>query len=96
MRIATRDERRLLAREWQHDSYDPGLHHFCLRIDSVEEVAKLLKKSEIKVSEPKLYSEYTPDYVAVFLSDPDGIRTEITNCRKERRQRYESWPKIAF
>lgn len=77
-----------------HSSYAPGLHHFCLRVDSendVKQAARKLKEAGIPVSEPELYPDYAPDYVAVFLSDPDGIRLEITNYRLERRQRHDNW-----
>jgi catechol 2,3-dioxygenase-like lactoylglutathione lyase family enzyme len=78
-----------------HDPYAPGLHHFCLRVASendVREAAKKLEEAKIPVSAPALYPEYAPDYFAVFLSDPDGIRLEITNYRLERRQRHDDWP----
>lgn len=32
-----------------------------------------------------------PDYRAVFLDDPDGLRLELTNFRAERRARLEHW-----
>ena len=81
-----------------HDPYAPGLHHFCLRVESeadVKEAAKLLSEQNISVSEPKRYPEYAPDYFAVFLSDPDGVRLEITNYRQERRQRHDDWDNVA-
>ena len=77
-----------------HDSYAPGLHHFCLRVEGEAEVieaAKKLKEKNISVSEPRRYSEYAPDYFAVYFSDPDGLRLEITNYRKERRERHDHW-----
>ena len=77
-----------------HDSYAPGLHHFCLRVDSAAEVAAvstLLRSSGVEASEAKLYPEYAPDYWATFLTDPDGIRLEVTNYRLERRERHDSW-----
>jgi glyoxylase I family protein len=77
-----------------HDAYSPGLHHLCLRVDSVADVhlaARLLAKSGVTVSEPKLYSEYAPDYVAFSFSDPDNLRLEITNYRAERRARHDHW-----
>jgi glyoxylase I family protein len=77
-----------------HNSYAPGLHHLCLRVEDekdVHEAAKRFKEHGISVSEPKCYPEYAPDYFAVFFSDPDGIRLEITNYRQERRQRHDHW-----
>ena|SRR5258708_43280 len=80
--------------ERAHDPYAPGLHHFCLRVDSeeqVKETAEALRAQGIAVSEAVRYPEYAPDYFACFLSDPDGIRLEITNYRKERRKRHDDW-----
>lgn len=80
-----------------HDPYTPGLHHMCLRVEGEREVkdaAIRLREANIPVSDPKLYPEYAPDYVAVFLSDPDGIRLEITNYRQERRYRHDHWDTI--
>jgi catechol 2,3-dioxygenase-like lactoylglutathione lyase family enzyme len=77
-----------------HDPYAPGLHHFCLRVESAEEVAdaaKQLRAAGIDATDAKPYPEYAPDYVATFLSDPDGIRLEVTNYRQERRERHDSW-----
>ena len=80
--------------EATHDSYSPGLHHFCLRVDSANEVAIVaaqLRGSGIDASEAKLYPDYAPDYWATYFTDPDGIRLEITNFRLERRERHDSW-----
>ena len=79
-----------------HNSYAPGLHHFCLRVESekeVKEAAARLKEKNVSISEPRLYSEFAPDYFAVYLTDPDGLRLEITNYRQERRQRHDNWQK---
>ncbi len=77
-----------------HDPYAPGLHHFCLRVDSVEDVvavSKALRSAGIDASEAKNYPEYAPDYWATFFTDPDGIRLEVTNYRQERRERHDNW-----
>ncbi|MGH9576190.1 MAG: VOC family protein [Terriglobales bacterium] len=77
-----------------HDSYAPGLHHFCLRVESVADVvavAKQLRGAGIKATEAKLYALYAPDYWATFFNDPDGVRLEITNYRQERRDRHDHW-----
>lgn len=78
----------------QHDSYSPGLHHFCFRVDSVADVvavADQLRSLGVEASEAKLYREYAPDYWATFFADPDGIRLEVTNFRHERRERHDNW-----
>lgn len=78
----------------RHEPYSPGLHHFCLRVDSAAEVrtvADRLRAIGISATEPKLYPEYASDYVATFFQDPDGIRLEVTNYRRERRDRHDDW-----
>lgn len=77
-----------------HEPYSPGLHHFCLRVDSaadVEAAAHALRAAGIDATLPRLYPEYDADYVATFFQDPDGIRLELTNYRQVRRERHDSW-----
>ena len=77
-----------------HDSYSAGLHHFCLRVDSiagVQKAARALREAGIEATEAKNYPEYAPDYWATFFNDPDGVRLEITNYRQERRDRQDLW-----
>jgi hypothetical protein len=57
----------------KHDSYVPGLHHFCLRVKTIAEVhavADLLRNVGINATEAKLYPKYAPDYIATFFTDP--------------------------
>jgi glyoxylase I family protein len=78
----------------KHDSYAPGLHHFCFRVELIADVvavANQLRALGIEASEAKLYSEYASDYWATFFTDPDGIRLEVTNYRQERRNRHDNW-----
>ncbi|MDJ0837603.1 MAG: VOC family protein [Acidobacteriota bacterium] len=75
----------------KHDSYAPGLHHFCFRLAdnaAVDRFYEEMTAQSIQVTEPAFYPEYAPDYYAVFFNDPDGIRLEATNFREERKQRY--------
>lgn len=77
--------------------YSPGLHHLCLRVDSVADVvsaANGLPAAGIGATEPKLHPGYAPDYWATFFTDPDGIRLEVTNYRQERRQRHDRWDSL--
>jgi len=77
-----------------HDSYAPGLHHLCLRVEGeaeVDRVASALRALGIDASAPRHYPEYAPDYYATFFDDPDGIRLEIMNFREGRRRRMERW-----
>src|SRR4051812_42000315 len=78
----------------QHNSYAPGLHHCCLRVESVADVVSVstqLRAAGIEASEAQLNTEYAPDYWATFFSDPDGLRLEVTNYRQERRERHDRW-----
>lgn len=78
----------------EHDSYSPGLHHLCLRVESaadVQAVAEQLRSQGIAASDARRYPEYAEDYSATFFSDPDGIRLEVTNYRQERRERHDNW-----
>lgn len=82
---------RLAAR---HEPYAPGLHHVCLRVESAEDVAAVaahLRSVDIEATEARPYPDYAPDYVATFFRDPDGIRLEVTNYRRERRDRHDRW-----
>ena len=78
----------------EHDPYAAGLHHLCLRVDSPAEVsdaARELRAAGIETTAPRLYPQYAPDYHAIFFSDPDGLRLEVTNYRAERRRRHDAW-----
>ena len=77
-----------------HDPYTPGLHHLCLRVESIADVvavAQQLRATGIDASEAEHYPEYASDYWATFFTDPDGIRLEVTNYRQERRDRHDHW-----
>lgn len=72
----------------------PGLHHFCLRVETVDEVhdvERILQNLGIDASATANYPQYATDYWATFFTDPDGTRLEVTNFRAERRQRNERW-----
>lgn len=77
----------------QHDPCVPGLHHPCLRVDSIGAVTDAyrgLSAAGIAVTEPRCYPEYAHDDFAIFFSDPDGLRLEVTHYREERRRRAEA------
>ena len=77
-----------------HHPLSPGLHHFCFRVEdaaTLDAIARSFAEIGVNCSSPQLYPEYAPDYYALFFSDPDGIRLEITNYRQERRKRFEDW-----
>ena len=77
-----------------HEPYSPGLHHFCFRVnsaDDVADVARQLMDAGIAATPARLYPEYADDYCATFFEDPDGVRLEVTNYRAERRARHDGW-----
>src|SRR5262245_4538141 len=77
-----------------HDRYGAGLHHFCLRVDTVADVvavARALRANGIDATDAAPYPDYAPDYWATFFADPDGVRLELTNYREERRDRHDRW-----
>ena len=77
-----------------HDNYAPGLHHLCLRVSSEDDVRRAwsaLHERGIEASPVKRYAQYAEDYYATFLNDPDGIRLELSNFRKERQERFHRW-----
>jgi catechol 2,3-dioxygenase-like lactoylglutathione lyase family enzyme len=83
--------------ERPHEPYSPGLHHACLRVDSIDEVqavALRLQALGIAATTAAPYPEYSPDYWATFFNDPDGIRLEVTNFRAERRARMNDWDSL--
>jgi hypothetical protein len=59
--------------------------------DDVHEAAERLIAASIDATPARLYPEYADDYVATFFQDPDGIRLEVTNFRRERRERSQQW-----
>ena len=78
----------------RRDSRAPGLHHLCFRVENcadVDAIARHFAADGVVCVPPQLYPEYAPDYYALFFSDPDGIRLEITNYRQERRERFQNW-----
>lgn len=80
-----------------HQPYAPGLHHLCLRVDSVAEVqavAQQLAAAGVAASPASCMPEYAPDYHATYFTDPDGLRLEVTNLRQERRQRRDQWDSL--
>jgi glyoxylase I family protein len=82
------------ASDSRHDPMAPGLHHFCFRAEdsaAIDCIAEQLGKAGVACSSPALYPEYASDYFAIFFTDPDGIRLEVTNYRLERRKRFENW-----
>ena len=82
----------------RHDPHAPGLHHLCLRVDTIDDVvrvAEALRAAGIDATPAANHPEYAPDYWATFFRDPDGLRLEVTNWRQERRDRHDRWDALA-
>jgi glyoxylase I family protein len=80
-----------------HDPYSPGLHHLCLRVESIEDVesvARRLQAAGIEATPAALHPGYAPDYWATFFTDPDGVRLEVTNFWQMRRDRHDRWEEL--
>ncbi len=69
------------SKEPKYKLSSPGLHHFCFKADSknqVDEFYKFLLKEKIRIYDsPQKYPKYTDKYYAVFFADPDGIKLEL-------------------
>lgn len=81
----------------RHDPYAPGLHHVCFQVDTAADVDSCfhkLKSANVEVSAPKHYSEYNPEYYAIFFTDPDGIRLEIVAATSYRRTLESRWSEL--
>lgn len=60
--------------------YAPGLQHLCVKASSrelVDAVHQQMAAHAVVLHAPQAYSEYTPDYYAVFFADPDGLKIEV-------------------
>ncbi|MFH2062851.1 MAG: VOC family protein [bacterium] len=76
----------LWFRPARHDTpayryFSPGLQHLCLKAESpnmVDEVYKYFLEEKVRVLHPpRKYPEYTQDYYAVFVVEPDGFKLEV-------------------
>ena len=67
----------LQARQFQQRS--PGLHHFCFRTRSREDVDEIYEVAlglSAKIIHPPQEDGFAPGYYSVLFEDPDGIRIE--------------------
>ena len=68
---------------YQHDNFDQnriGLHHFCFRArsrDDVEAVHIHLQKIKAKIVTPPEDGVWAKGYYSVLFEDPEGIRIEV-------------------
>ena len=66
------------------DQDHPGLHHFCLRarsrddVDAVHRFAKDVLGARI-VHPPEEGPQFAPGYYSLLFEDPDGIRVEVNH-----------------
>ncbi|MEM1437033.1 MAG: VOC family protein [Pseudomonadota bacterium] len=67
----------------QFDQWRVGLHHFCLRARSPEDVDAIYEHvcslGAHIVRAPEAGEHFAPGYYSVLFEDPDGIRVEINH-----------------
>lgn len=69
-------------RDRPFDQDRPGLHHFCFRARSREDVDAIWEFVEGELSPrvihgPEDGSQFAPGYYSILFEDPDGIRVEV-------------------
>ena len=66
-----------------HDPYAPGLHHFCFRARSREDIDAVYRfavdELDARVVHPPEDGHFAPGYYSVLFEDPDGIRLEANH-----------------
>ena len=67
----------------QFDQWQVGLHHFCLRARSTDDVDAIYRHAVSLgarvVHPPEAGDHFAPGYYSVLFEDPDGIRVEINH-----------------
>jgi glyoxylase I family protein len=64
------------------DRYALGLHHLALTAPDRETVDRLgtwAEENGVEIESPPREYAYTPDYYALFLHDPDGLKLEVVH-----------------
>jgi catechol 2,3-dioxygenase-like lactoylglutathione lyase family enzyme len=68
-------------RDVAFDQNRAGLHHFCLRARSREDIDAihrfLVDELAARIVHPPEDGEFAPGYYSVLFEDPDGIRVEV-------------------
>jgi catechol 2,3-dioxygenase-like lactoylglutathione lyase family enzyme len=65
-----------------HDAARPGLHHYCFRARSREDVDELylfLQEVEAEMVRAPEEGPWAPGYYSLSFLDPDGIRLEVNH-----------------
>ena len=67
---------------YRHDQDTPGLHHFCFRARSAQDVDAVADFAEHQLGAPMLRvasgsEQFAPGYYSTLFTDPSGIRIEI-------------------
>jgi catechol 2,3-dioxygenase-like lactoylglutathione lyase family enzyme len=65
------------------DQNRPGLHHFCFRARSNEDVSAvydfLKGEADVKILRAPEVGPWAPGYYSILFEDPDGLRVEINH-----------------
>ena len=70
------------TKDKRFDQRQPGLHHFCFRArsrDDVDEIHSLALEIEAKIVHAPQEDGFAPGYYSVLFEDPDGIRIEANH-----------------
>ena len=85
----------VVLRDAQAPTRGPGSpSHLCFRVvddQAVDRACRELRAAGIEATEPRAYTQYSPDYYATFFSDPDGLLLEVINFNARRRRRMFDW-----
>lgn len=85
----------VVLRDAQAPTRSPGSpSHLCFRVvddQAVDRACRELRAAGIEATEPRAYTQYSPDYYATFFSDPDGLLLEVINFNARRRRRMFDW-----
>ena len=71
-------------RDRRFDQDSPGLHHFCFRARSREDVDAIAAFAESELGANMIHpaqddSQFAPGYYSVLFEDPDGLRIEANH-----------------
>ena len=69
--------------ETRFDQNRAGLHHFCLRARSAEDVDAVhdfvVRELDAKIIHPPELGDFAPGYYSLLFEDPEGIRVEVNH-----------------
>ena len=61
---------------------------------AVDRFHALVTAKGIEATKPAIYPQYSDDYYATFLNDPDGLKFEVVARRARRKLYAERWNEL--